>query len=61
MNKFLNWYERVFEELKKDQSYDRMESYYHCIEYLNDSLIFEKSIGKKHPEIQLYDSEHGKE
>ncbi|KKI90016.1 hypothetical protein WQ54_23085 [Bacillus sp. SA1-12] len=58
MNKYLNWYERVFEELKNEQSYLGRDSYYEFIEYLNDSLIFEKKVANKHPVIELYDFQH---
>lgn len=55
MNTSLNWYERVLEELKNEQSYFGRDSYYEFIEYLNDSLIFDKKIANKHPVIGLYD------
>ena len=58
MNKNLNWFERLFEELKNEQAYVGVDSYYEFIEYLNDSLIFEKNIGNKHPVIELYDFDH---
>ena len=58
MNKNLNWFERLFEELKNEQAYVGTDSYYEFIEYLNDTLIFEKNIGNKHPVIELYDFDH---
>ncbi|MFP3126347.1 hypothetical protein OH784_27435 [Ectobacillus funiculus] len=58
MNENLSWFERLFEELKNEQAYVDADSYYEFIEYLNDTLIFEKNIGNKHPVIELYDFDH---
>lgn len=60
MNENLNWFERLFEELKNEQAYVDADSYYEFIEYLNDTLIFEKNIGNKHPVIELHDFDHEK-
>lgn len=50
----LDWFNRVFTQLEDDSTFE-VDGGYRLYEVLNDSVIFKKDIGHKHPIIELYD------